>query len=180
MSAAREGAHGCHMEEDRPGGPGGSRDLRAKHPPHKQPFQMLERPAGMADIAKLDTSAPGTYLPHGCKGRQDGRCFAGKVHLSAGASRLPFPAYLQTVSDQCLQMSEAYDAGITSGRPTPPWQAASYNKLVTADAGMDSFEKANIFLPRSFIEAPMCQTSALPVAADLQSASAPSIIMKRS
>ena len=82
--------------------------------------------------------------------------------------------------DQCLHMPEVYDAGITSGRPTPPWQAASYNKLVTADAGMDSFEKANIFLPRSFIEAPMCQTSALPVAADLQSASAPSIIMKRS
>ncbi len=91
-----------------------------------------------------------------------------------------FIAYLQTVPDQCLHMSEVYDAGITSGRPAPPWQAASYNKLVTADAGMDSFEKANIFLPRSFSEAPMCQTSALPVAADLQSGSAPSIIMKRS
>ena len=30
-----------------------------------------------------------------------------------------------------------------------------YNKLVTADAGMDSLENANIFLPRSFSEAPI-------------------------
>ena len=89
---------------------------------------------------------------------------------------LPIFRLFPTNVSTCLR----YDAGITSGRPTPPWQAASYNKLVTADAGIDSFEKANIFLPRSFIEAPMCQTSALPVAADLQSASAPSIIMKRS
>ena len=31
--------------------------------------------------------------------------------------------------------------------------------LMTASAGMFSLEKANIFLPRSFREAPMCQIS---------------------
>ena len=41
-----------------------------------------------------------------------------------------------------------------------PRRATFYNKIVTADAGMDSLENANIFLPRSFSEAPICQTSA--------------------
>ena len=64
-----------------------------------------------------------------------------------------------------LYCRQASSGGV---RPTPPRRATFYNKLVTADAGMDSLENANIFLPRSFSEAPMCQTSA------------PSIIRKRS
>ena len=38
-----------------------------------------------------------------------------------------------------------------------------YSRAVMAVAGMSSREKANIFLPRSFSEAPMCQTSVLSI-----------------
>ena len=51
---------------------------------------------------------------------------------------------------------------------TTPVKTTTYSRAVMVVAGMSSREKANIFLPRSFKEAPTCQTSV------------PSIIRKRS
>ena len=52
---------------------------------------------------------------------------------------------------------QTFPDGVTTSVKT-----TTYSRAVMAVAGMSSREKANIFLPRSFSEEPMCQISRYP------------------